>query len=85
VRLTACIVAVLLVTLMPVAVMAQSLPPGLIMGESAPSSGAPTTFPTLRETLNDLSPQVAVYGETPDLRRFAVPMSQAPGSIAVPA
>ena len=44
----------------------------LIIDESDPSSGAPTTFSsTLRSTLANFEPRVAVYGETLDLSRFA--------------
>jgi signal transduction histidine kinase len=50
----------------------------LIINESDPSSGAPTTFSiTLRETLADVTPHVAVYGETLDLSRFAGPKQEA--------
>jgi hypothetical protein len=46
----------------------------LIIDESDPSSGAPTIFSsTLRATLNDFTPLVAVYGETLDVSRFAEP------------
>jgi signal transduction histidine kinase len=44
----------------------------LIIDESDPGNGAPTTFSrTLRETLNEFTPHVGVYGETLDLSRFA--------------
>jgi signal transduction histidine kinase len=44
----------------------------LIIDESDPSSGAATTFSaTLRTTLGDFQPHVAVFGETLDLSRFA--------------
>ena len=50
----------------------------LIIDESDPSGGAPTTFSaTLRETLDDFTPHVAVYGETLDLRRFSGPNQEA--------
>src|SRR5262245_8302973 len=50
----------------------------LIIDESDPSGGAPTTFSaTLRATLDDATPHVAVYGETLDLSRFAGPRQEA--------
>ena len=78
-RLAVRIVVGLLVILTPIYAMAQSLPRAvLIIDEADPSSGAPTMFSTtLRETLNDFAPHVAVYGETLDLRRFAGPKQEA--------
>jgi ABC-type uncharacterized transport system substrate-binding protein len=50
----------------------------LIIDESDPSSGAPTTFSaTLRATLTNFRPSVAVFGETLDLSRFASPQQEA--------
>jgi signal transduction histidine kinase len=50
----------------------------LIIDESDPSSGAPTTFSaTLRATLSNFKPSVAVFGETLDLSRFAGPTQEA--------
>jgi signal transduction histidine kinase len=50
----------------------------LIIDESDPSSGAPTTFSaTLRATLTNFKPSVAVFGETLDLSRFAGPTQEA--------
>lgn len=44
----------------------------LIVDESDPSGGAPTSFSTtLRVTLSNFTPYVAVFGETLDLSRFA--------------
>jgi signal transduction histidine kinase len=44
----------------------------LIIDESDPSNGAPTTFSrTLRATLYEFTPHIAVYGETLDVGRFA--------------
>jgi hypothetical protein len=44
----------------------------LIIDESDPSGGTPTTFSaTLRTTLSNSTPRVAVFGETIDLTRFA--------------
>ena len=85
--MTACIVAVQLATLMPVAVMARSLPRSVLtIDESDPSSGAPTTLPTtLGETVNEVSPHVAIYGETLDLSRFTGSILPARDNIAVPA
>jgi signal transduction histidine kinase len=49
----------------------------LILDESDPSGGAPTTFSaTLRATLNNSRPRVAVFGETLDLSRFAGPKQE---------
>ena len=50
----------------------------LIIDQSDPSSGEPTLFSsTLRQTLDDADPHVAVYGETLDLSRFAGPRQEA--------
>jgi signal transduction histidine kinase/ABC-type uncharacterized transport system substrate-binding protein len=50
----------------------------LVIDESDPSSGAPTTFSaTLRATLSNFKPSVAVFGETLDLSRFAGPTQEA--------
>jgi signal transduction histidine kinase len=50
----------------------------LIVDESDPSSGSPTTFSaTLRATLTNFRPSVAVFGETLDLSRFASPQQEA--------
>jgi signal transduction histidine kinase len=49
----------------------------LIIDESDPSSGAPTTFSaTLRATLSNFKPSVAVFGETLDLTRFSGPKQE---------
>ena len=77
--MTACIVAVQLATLM----LPRSV---LTIDESDPSSGAPTTLPTtLGETVNEVSPHVAIYGETLDLSRFTGSILPARDNIAVPA
>ena len=59
--------------------MAEPLPRAvLIIDESDPSSGAPTTFSaTLRKTLSNVTPNVAVFGETVDLSQFEDPWQQA--------
>jgi signal transduction histidine kinase/ABC-type uncharacterized transport system substrate-binding protein len=59
--------------------VAASLPRTvLIIDESDPSSGAPTTFSaTLRATLSNFRPNIAVFGETLDLSRFAGPTQEA--------
>jgi signal transduction histidine kinase len=50
----------------------------LIIDESDPSSGAPTIFSaTLRATLSNVKPSVAVFGETLDLSRFSGPKQEA--------
>ena len=77
--LTSCIVAVQLATLM----LPRSV---LTIDESDPSSGAPTTLPTmLGETVNEVSRHVAIYGETLDLSRFTGSILPARDNIAVPA
>jgi signal transduction histidine kinase len=44
----------------------------LIIDEADPGKGGPTTFSaTLRATLDDFAPHVAVYGDSLDLSRFA--------------
>ena len=49
----------------------------LIIDESDPSGGIPTTFSgTLRATLRNSTPRVAVFGETLDLARFADPKQE---------
>ena len=49
----------------------------LIIDESDPSGGIPTTFSaTLRTTLSNSTPAVAVFGETLDLTRFADPKQE---------
>jgi signal transduction histidine kinase len=49
----------------------------LVIDESDPSSGAPTTFSaTLRATLSNVKPSVAVFGETVDLTRFSGPKQE---------
>ena len=49
----------------------------LIIDESDPSGGIPTTFSgTLRATLRNSTPRVAVFGETLDLTRFADPKQE---------
>jgi ABC-type uncharacterized transport system substrate-binding protein len=50
----------------------------LIIDESDPSSGAPTIFSaTLRATLSNVKPSVAIFGETLDLSRFSGPKQEA--------
>jgi hypothetical protein len=50
----------------------------LIIDEADASSGAPTTFSaTLRATMSNFRPNVAVFGETLDLSRFAGPTQEA--------
>jgi signal transduction histidine kinase len=58
--------------------MAEPLPRAvLIIDESDPSSGAPTTFSsTLRTTLSNFKPSVAVFGETVNLSQFEDPWQQ---------
>ena len=49
----------------------------LIIDESDASGGIPTTFSaTLRTTLRNSTPRVAVFGETLDLSRFADPKQE---------
>ena len=49
----------------------------LIIDESDPSGGIPTTFSaTLRATLRNSTPRVAVFGETLDLTRFSDPRQE---------
>jgi signal transduction histidine kinase len=59
------------------AISAATEPPPravLIIDESDPGKGGPTTFSaTLRATLDNLTPHVAVYGESIDLSRFDGP------------
>jgi signal transduction histidine kinase len=66
------IVLLLTVTATLTSGAAQPLPRTvLILDESDPSSGVPTTFSTtLRTTLGDFRPSVAVFGETLDLDQF---------------
>jgi signal transduction histidine kinase len=50
----------------------------LIIDESDPSSGVPTTFSTtLRSTLNNATPRVAVFDETLDFSHFSGPKQEA--------
>src|SRR5262249_38506035 len=49
----------------------------LIIDESDPSGGIPTTLSaTLRATLRNSTPRVAVFGETLDLTRFSDPRQE---------
>src|SRR5580700_2852692 len=49
----------------------------LIIDEADPGKGGPTTFSaTLRATLDDFTPHVAVYGDSLDLSRFAGPRQE---------
>jgi len=50
----------------------------LIINEPTPSGDAPTTFsPTLKATLNNSRPHVAVFDETVDMSRFDEPKQEA--------
>src|SRR5262245_14687254 len=73
------IVWLLVVTATSTSAVAEPLPRAvLIVDESDPSSGGPTAFSrTLRVTLNNVTPNVAVYGETLDLSQFEDPWQQA--------
>ena len=74
VRIVVCLVAILT----PTWAMAQSPPRAVLIIDEADPSGAPTTFSaTLRETLDDVTPHIAVYGETLDLSRFSGPSQEA--------
>ena len=69
---------VLAVTVTLTSLPALPLPrAALIIDESDPSGGIPTTFSaTLRTTLSNSTPAVAVFGETLDLTRFADPKQE---------
>jgi hypothetical protein len=73
------LVIVCLLVVTATSAMAEPLPRAvLIIDESDPSSGAPTTFSaTLRMTLSNVTPNVAVFGETLDLNQFEDPWQQA--------
>jgi hypothetical protein len=68
----------LIVTVTLTSAAAAPLPrAALIIDESDPSGGIPTTFSgTLRATLRNSTPRVAVCGETLDLARFADPKQE---------
>ena len=69
---------VLAVTVTLTSAAAAPLPrAAFIIDESDPSGGIPTTFSaTLRTTLRNSTPRVAVFGETLDLTRFADPKQE---------
>ena len=69
-------IAAMTAGLAPAISVAAEPPPRavLIIDEADPGKGAPTTFSaTLRATLGDFTPHVAVYGDSLDLSRFAGP------------
>jgi signal transduction histidine kinase len=72
------LVIVWLLVVTAASAMAEPLPRAvLILDESDPSGGAPTTFSaTLRTTLSNVTPNVAVFGETVDLSQFEDPWQQ---------
>jgi signal transduction histidine kinase len=61
-----------------ISVAAESLPRAvLIIDETDPGKSAPTTFSaTLRATLDETTPHVAVYGDNLDLSQFAGPRQE---------
>src|ERR1019366_2657363 len=61
-----------------ISVATESLPRAvLIIDETDPGKSAPTTFSaTLRATLDETTPHVAVYGDNLDLSQFAGPRQE---------